>query len=431
MLIRALYDFYILKRHLSLSPSDLLAHQHKKLVAVVKHAYDNVPFYHQKLESVGVTPGDIRSIKDLSKIPVTTKQELQSCARNDVLASDVEANQCIYLKTSGSSGRPLDIYLNRSASDYRFALMAREFWENGLRPWHKMAIICSTDPDLGIRSPRFRGVVRRLRISRAMPVGNQLDILKEYTPDFIASNPSSLVPVANMCLENKVNIRPQLVFTDSELLMPDEAKLIRSVFDCDSVDEYSSFEIGPMAWECREHAGYHINVDGVVLEFLDKSGNQVSPGERGDIVCTSLVNYSMPFIRYQIDDIGIPSNETCPCGRPLPLMKIVEGRADDFLTATDGRIISPLVLYQLWYLGHPQGVTQFRVIQETREKLTIQLEGLNAPLDQRTMRDARKKLGEILGEDIHVEFQLVRRLGRDPSGKLRKIISRVTRTSSS
>jgi phenylacetate-CoA ligase len=97
--------------------------------------------------------------------------------------------------------------------------------------------------------------------------------------------------------------------------MPDEARLIRSFFDCDSVDEYSSFEIGPMSWECKEHAGYHINVDGIVLGFLDKKGDEVAPGERGEIVCTSLVNYSMPFIRYHIDDIGAPTDEICPCGR--------------------------------------------------------------------------------------------------------------------
>jgi phenylacetate-coenzyme A ligase PaaK-like adenylate-forming protein len=112
-------------------------------------------------------------------------------------------------------------------------------------------------------------------------------------------------------------------------------------------------------------------------------------------------------------------------------MTIVEGRSDDFLTTTDGSIISPLVLYQLWYLGHPQGVTQFRVIQETREKLTIQLKGLPAPLDQLTLKDARTKLREILGEDLHVEFQLVNHLDRDPSGKLRKVISRVTHKHSS
>jgi phenylacetate-CoA ligase len=180
-----------------------------------------------------------------------------------------------------------------------------------------------------------------------------------------------------------------------------------------------------MTWECREHAGYHINVDGVVMKFLDEDGEQVAPGERGEMVCTSLADYAMPFIRYHIDDLGVPSDEICPCGRPLPLMKIVEGRKDDFLTSVDGRTVSPMIFSHLWYLGHPQGVTQFRVIQESRDRLTIQLEGLKAPLDQKIVIDARSRIAEVLGKDIQVDFQLVDTLDDDPSGKLRKIISRV------
>jgi phenylacetate-CoA ligase len=431
LLLRALYHFAALKRHLSLRPSALAEHQQKKLIAIIQHAYENVPFYRQKFDSVGITPRDIRSIDDLGKLPVTTKAELQRCGTGEVLARHVAPHDCVHLQTSGSSGRPLDIYLNPSASDHRFAMMARVYWENGLRPWHRMALLQNAEADLSFTLPKFRGVVRRLEVPRTLPVTQQLDILKSYHPDFIASNPSSLVPIANRCLEHKTEIRPQLVVTNSELLVPEHATLIRSVFDCDSVDEYSSFEMGPMSWECTEHMGYHINVDGVVLEFLDKHGDPVAPGERGSIICTSLDNYAMPFIRYQINDIGVPSSTTCTCGCPLPLMKIVEGRTDDFFTTTDGRMISPLALERLSYLGDTQGLTQFRVIQDTATSLTIQLAGLNAPLDHATMSKVRSKLQAILGADLQVQFQFVNQLDRDPSGKLRAYISHVTPSQSS
>jgi hypothetical protein len=112
-------------------------------------------------------------------------------------------------------------------------------------------------------------------------------------------------------------------------------------------------------------------------------------------------------------------------------MKIVEGRTDDFFTATDGRMISPLALERLSYLGDPHGLTQFRVIQETQTTLTIQLAGLNAPLDHATMNKARNRLRAILGADLQVEFQFVNQLDRDPSGKLRAYISHVTPSQSS
>ena len=79
----------------------------------------------------------------------------------------------------------------------------------------------------------------------------------------------------------------------------------------------------------------------------------------------------------------------------------------------------------MWYLGYPKGISQFRVIQEARDRLTIQLVGLEGPLDEKAADDARNKIREILGEDMQIEFQLVDRLERDAGGKLRKVVSRV------
>jgi phenylacetate-CoA ligase len=425
MLLRTLYYFYGLKRNLSLSLSYLQEIQRKSLRRIVRHAYENVLLYHRKFDQAGVKPGDTRAVGDLSKIPVTTKAEIQSSPLSDVLASGVEADGCVHVQTSGSTGSPLDVYLGRSAADYRFALMSRPFWEDGIRPWYRMAMITIPSASRGYSTPKYRGLARRLHISMFDDVDKQLSILTEYRPDFLESYPSSLLSLAHACLERGINIRPKLILTGAELLLAGDAEAIRSVFGCDSMDGYGCLEIGPLAWECREHAGYHMNVDGVVMEFLDKNGKQVAAGERGEITCTSLVNYSMQFIRYLIDDQGIPSYEECPCGRPLPLMKMVEGRKDDFLTAMDGRIVSPLVFCYMLHLGYHQGLSQFRVIQEARDRLTIQLAGLKAQLDEKTADDVRSRIREILGEGMQIEFQLVDTLERDAGGKLRKVISHV------
>jgi phenylacetate-CoA ligase len=127
MLLRALYYFEALRRNLSLSPSRLREIQDRKLRAMVRHAYDHVPYYHRKFDSAGIKPNDIKSVEDLSKIPVTTKAEVQSSPIGDVLAGNVDAENCVHVRTSGSSGRRLEIYLDRSAADYRFALMARTY----------------------------------------------------------------------------------------------------------------------------------------------------------------------------------------------------------------------------------------------------------------------------------------------------------------
>ena len=170
-----------------------------------------------------------------------------------------------------------------------------------------------------------------------------------------------------------------------------------------------------------------MNIDGVVMEFL-KDGEPVALGERGEIACTSLVNYAMPFIRYLVDDQGVSMNEKCSCGRSLPLMKMLEGRKDDFLTSLDGRIISPRVFTHYTY-GWPFGdlleIRQFKVVQERRDKLVIKLVGARSPSDDKAQEYARKEIEKVFGEGIQVEFELVEKIDRDHGGKLRKIVSYV------
>ena len=413
-----------MKRNLSLSRSEILELQRKKLVGLVRHAYENVPFYHRKFDEAGLKPCDIWSLDDLAQVPVVTKAEIQSCPISDMLARGVDLSDCQAMKTSGSTGRRLHLYIDRGAADYRFALMARTYWEDGLRPWNRMAIVHVPPSLRSYTMPRYRGVVRRLHLSVLDSVDKQLEILEEYRPDFLESYPSSLVPIARACVERRVNIRPRLVLTGSELLLPGDAETIRSAFQCDSVDDYGCLELGPLAWECREHAGYHMNVDGVAMEFLDEDGVPVAPGERGMIACTGLVSYSMPFIRYMIDDSGVPSSEECACGRPLPLMKMVEGRKDDFLTAMDGRIVPPLAFGTPWFLGDIVTLKEYRVIQLSRDRVVVEIAGPQS-LDKEWILESGKRVRSVMGEGVEVDFELVNQLERDAGGKLRKIISHV------
>jgi len=153
-------------------------------------------------------------------------------------------------------------------------------------------------------------------------------------------------------------------------------------------------------------------------------GEAVEPSERGEIVCTTLINHAMPLIRYRIRDVGVSVEEQCSCGITLPLMKIMEGRADDFLVATDGRIIPPTVFFP-YPFENVEGIRQFRVIQERRDKLTIQLVAKETFLSNEVLEKARREIHKLFGEDMQVESKIVSKIERDSSGKLRKIISHV------
>jgi len=216
-------------------------------------------------------------------------------------------------------------------------------------------------------------------------------------------------------------ISPRSIFTFAELLDTGTRNSINSVFGVDMIDHYGSLEGGWMAWECKEHSGYHQNIDSLVIEFI-KDNESVTAGERGEIVITNLQLYGMPFIRYKLGDVGVPKEEKCPCGRGLPLMDMIEGRANDFVRVASGRIFSPIAVFDL--VDSFGMISHFRIIQEKEDRFTIELvKGKDFSVDSISQIEARFK--EVLGEDIQIETKIVDEIMRGESGKLQSVVSRV------
>ena len=188
------------------------------------------------------------------------------------------------------------------------------------------------------------------------------------------------------------------------------------------IDTYATIESGLIAWECSEHYGYHINIDSVVLEFLE-NGKSVQPGKRGNVVITNLHSYAMPIIRYELGDVCIPSGDVCPCGSELPLMLIVEGRVDDMIYTATGKVVSPNSITNV--MEAVDGISQFRVIQETEEKLlTLIVKGRG--FSSNTPKIAQQLLKKLVGEEMEVNIQLVDGIPMEHTGKIRSVISNVT-----
>ena len=101
-----------------------------------------------------------------------------------------------------------------------------------------------------------------------------------------------------------------------------------------------------IASECERHQGLHLNIEHLFIEFLRPDGTQAAPGEEGTIVITDLINRGMPFIRYRIEDVGVPSDRRCTCGRGLPLMERVTGRVADYLKRRDGSLVAGVSLVE-------------------------------------------------------------------------------------
>lgn len=423
MIARKMYYLFQSRRNLRIKPSLLKQVQLKKLRFMIWHAYENVPYYHRKFDEVGVKPDDIKCFGDLVKIPLTTKSEIQERPVEDFIARNFDVNKCLKRTTSGSTGKPLTTFIDPKAEDFEGALWTRAFLENTLRLGDRMAVI--VDPR---HFPKSRSIFQLLGYRKYLSIFDDpkrhLDFLEDYRTDAIRGYSSSIEILANYCNEVGASFHPSLVFTSAELLDRLSREKIKSIFEAELFDNYACSEFSLLAWECREHSGYHINADSVFMEFF-KDGETFDSGECGEVVCTSLANYAMPLIRYRLGDAAVPEEDACPCGVTLPLIKIMAGRTDDFLAATDGSLIPPTVFFPFPF-ENVDWIRQFRVLQKGRKKLIIQVvakEGF--PNQSRVIEYSREEIQKVFGVDMEVDFQFLEKIPRDLSGKCRKVISYV------
>jgi phenylacetate-CoA ligase len=193
------------------------------------------------------------------------------------------------------------------------------------------------------------------------------------------------------------------------------------IFGSEIFSFYGSEEFGPLAFECKEHQGYHIISDHVVMEFL-KENKDVSTDERGEVVVTGLTNYEMPLIRYRIGDIATPSSGRCHCGRRFPMIKQIEGREDDFVTLPSGKKISPRMIN---VIENIPGIKEYQTIQVSKERFVVELVKDNR-FSERTISDIKTQIMKgCLGEKVKVEVELVDKIHRERTGKRRAVISKV------
>jgi len=403
--------------------------QNRKLRVLVRHAYENVPYYHKLFNSVKLKPDDIRRKEDLVKIPITTKKALQKLPITERIARGVDISNCIKGRTSGSTGEPLDVFFGRRELSYRIAMQTRVY---GLSFTNKKVSILDREPFPTKGSPakifgkvrkclNHLGLWRRYYFSLFDDPRHLVLKLLEIKPDVIETYPSMLkLMVKFMKEENIHGIAPKLIFTEAELLNKEDRKQIETAFGTKLTDLYGIVEFGILAWECNKHEGYHFNNDIILVEAI--KDNQQVYGKEGEVVCTDLTNYAMPFIRYAVEDRAILSKEKHGCGCNFPLIKLIQGRSNDFITCPSGKILSPLLLGV--GLEKIEGIGQYKLIQENISTFNVQISKGQA-FKEATIEEFENVLREILGRDIKININIVDEIPREKSGKIRPIVSKV------
>ncbi len=406
-----------------LHPEELRTLQMRRLRQLLVSAYRYVPFYRHRMTQAGLTPLDIQTHEDVRLLPVLTKRDMQD--HQDLLvSSDVPANRRQRNQTGGSTGSPLQFYVDLERADSRMASTARHNLWAGLRPGDWYANLWGSRFDVGDNpdpNPAWRQklLYRNLLLHTAAVSEESMmrfvEVLRKYRPRYMLAYAQSAVLFAEFCRANGFDdISFEGMIVSAEMLLPGKRQVIEETFRGKVFNRYGCREVSVIASECEFHSGMHINADALLVEV--EPGPNLPPG-MGRVLVTDLLNRSMPLIRYEIGDLAALDAELkCPCGRSLPLIGDIQGRTSDFLQLADGRMIAGPSLALL--AADMRDVRQVQFIQDTPHHITLKVvagQGYN----KLTELELRRRMQPYLGEVTTLSIVTVDSIPSEPSGKYR------------
>jgi phenylacetate-CoA ligase len=328
--------------------------QEERLRGQVAHAYARSPFYRRKLDEAGVKPDQVRVLDDLPRLPFTTKDELKQDQADHPLWGTLLAvpfEQCLRVHmTSATTGRPL-AFLDTKDDWYGFYhSYARSLWAFGVRPSDMVMAAFSYGPWIGYWSGFYAAQDLGCLV---FPVGGlttdqRIDLLLTYPITVLGCTPSYALHLAEQAAKKGVDLASQTKIRitwhtgEPGASIPATKARIEAAFGAQAFDLPGLTEIAAWGFECQARSGLvHVHEDYCLAEVLDEDGRPVRPGERGELIFTSLYRKAMPLLRYRTRDVVQVADRPCPCGRTLLALEGgVLARLDD-MKKVRGIIVYP------------------------------------------------------------------------------------------
>jgi len=400
-------------------------YQEQRLRQVVEHAYHHVPYYGDLFRSLKLVPADVRTVSDLDKLPRLSKATVRREFGRLQARTGRRSRSRVHF-TTGTTGEPVHFLLDKSANVLEFAHYWRHWSWAGYRLGRRFAEFSS---DHFLRRPELadqpwcyqRGLGRLLLNSIVLTparVDQCLGALRKYRPEFLKGLASVLYAFA-LFLEERTTIDLTFsgIFSTGESLLPMQRSVIERVFRTKVYDSYGHMERTVAITECP-WGGLHIHPEYGVVELV-RGGD----GTAG-ILGTSLHNFSMPLLRYEVGDLVEISSRVspCACGRAMPRVQRIIGRQEDVITTPDGRVVTSLFLV----FNHVAGIALGQAVQDAPDHLVVTIarsEHYTANSEADLCRHVRQFVGPAMRTEIkYVSFGELRPC---PGAKFRSVISHV------
>jgi len=403
----------------------LVTVQSHKLQKMISYAVRHVKYYREMFESAGLKAEDIRDARDLEKVPILTKTELRNRFW-DFFPQELPA--CRVSRTSGSTGIPVCIFSDQNSRICNSAGVFRYRMALGMGLAGRPIITpMKTPKDPWDKSPHWthlQGLHKTFYVNPYVDTQENERYIGKMFEKLQGAALIGITPaIRKLCYRIRdgqyPRYRPSIILTTGEVLTAEVREMLEETFEAKVADIYGCNEGGDIAWQCTRGAGYHINMDNVILEIL-RDGQPVKEGQVGEVVITNLNRYAMPIIRYKNGDYARAGGGDCPCGCKLPLLAEIIGRSGEDITLPDGRIIP---WNQLKGVLNDPRIRQFQVVQNVDAGLNVKY--VHEPgVDKSTLEKLIcQRLREILGSAVSIELVPVMVIAPAESGKSKLVIS--------
>jgi len=417
---------------------EIAALQARRLRAMLTHAFKTVPHYREMMLDLGLTPADFRTAADLEKLPLTKHQDLAERPERFV-STAVPRNSCLELTTTGSSGTFKRVLVDPSALFQARAagLRQRQVWARFLgriTACREVAIAREggTRPVIQTFYRDHAWVPRQLDLRRAIvspgdSFARNVEVINSFKPDLIVGFGAYVGAIFRWAWLNDIAIHsPKLISYGGDHLRPPDRRLINTEYGIPILSTYQTCEALHMAFQCEQRQGFHISIDQVAVRVVNSQGCDLPPGVPGNIVISNLTNRATVLLNYQLGDRVTLAAQPCPCGRTLPLLASLDGRAEDVIVLPNGEVAHETVILPQLY--DVPGVLQLQLqqlgLQEFRLLVVTASESDWSPARRNLDATLRTVLGH--GEELVVSIERVADIPCGPTGKFTALRSACT-----
>jgi len=408
--------------------------QQKKLYKLIEYASENIPYYKRIIQEHNILFSEDTIFEDIKKFPLLTKDVIRNHFDELYKFRDLT----YYRNTSsGSTGEPVIFYQDSNYFAWNVATKTLFDEWAGRKIGEPMVRLWGSTLDILKRSQGFKGYLKQLLsgVTTLSSTKVSEEDMHRYLRAINKIKPGLILAYANFMGEFTHFIQnhdlpiysPKAIMTSACVLFPEIRKNIEEVFQTTVFNRYGSREVGDIACNCEKSIGLHLIPDIHYLEITDDEEREIEAGKSGNIIITLLTNYTMPLIRYKIEDRGVLSKKNGLCRHGLPFLEKIEGRIVGHFKNKFGDITSGGFFFAI--LLSCKNIKQFQIIQEEIDYISINL----VLIDKTELKNMKNDFKEInrkiklaMGNDTKIKHNIVDEIKPSPSGKYLYSFSKIS-----